>query len=205
MFPEDYFANCYTDSKRGRPRVPEGVMATVMILQAFEGLSGREACDRLEVDLCWQAACGVDTGAESFHPTPLVGQRNRLRAWIRPWRLFEDTKVVAKETGAMKTRARVLDSTPIFDAVATEDTVTQLRAAIDKLLGALDQAASPLAALLRAALLQDDDYATARKPPCDWDDKKAREMLVDALVRDTHCALSVLDGQELPDTVTAVR
>ena len=97
------------------------------------------------MDLRWQAAAGVDTGAESFHPTALVGQRNRLRASERPRRLFEDTKVVAKETGAMKGRARVLDSTPLYDAVATEDTVTQLRAAIRKVLAALDQADSPLA------------------------------------------------------------
>lgn len=201
MFPDDYFADCYSDSRKGRPTIAARVMATVMILQAFEGLSDREACDRLEVDLRWQAACGVDTGAESFHPTALVGQRNRLRASTRPRRLFEDTKVVAKETGAMKGRARVLDSTPIFDAVATEDTVTQLRASIRKLLAALDQAASPLAADVRAGLLRDDDYATAGKPPCDWDDKQARELLVDALVRDALAALSALEGHQLPDTV----
>jgi transposase len=107
MFGDDYFADCYTDSAKGRPTMPARVMATVMVLQAFEGLSDREACDRLEVDLRWQAACGVDTGAEAFHPTALVGQRNRLRASSRPRRLFEDTKVVATETGAMKNRARV--------------------------------------------------------------------------------------------------
>jgi len=177
-------------------------MATVMVLQAFEGLSHREACDRLEVDLRWQAACGVDTGAESFHPTALVGQRNRLRASARPRRLFEDTKVVAKETGAMKNRARVLDSTPIFDAVATEDTVTELRASIRKVLVALDQVGGPLAATVRAALLPDDDYSTAGKPPCDWDDRAAREALVDALVRDALAALEALDSQEIPESAT---
>jgi len=57
--------------------------------------------------------------------------------------LFEDTKVVARETGAMRGRVRVLDSTPVYDAVATQDTVTQLRAAIRKVLAALDQAGSP--------------------------------------------------------------
>jgi IS5 family transposase len=202
MFPDDYFADCYTDSKRGRPTVPARVMATVMLLQAFEGLSDREATDRLGVDLRWQAACGVDTGAEAFHPTALVGQRNRLRASARPRRLFEDTKVVANKTGAMKNRARVLDSTPIFDAVATEDTVTQLRASIRKVLVALDQAGSPLAARVRAALLRDDDYATFGKPPCDWDDRAAREALVDALVRDALVALDALDGQEIPATAT---
>jgi IS5 family transposase len=203
MFPDDYFADCYTESLKGRPTIPARVMATVMVLQAFEGLSDREACDRLEVDLRWQAATGVDTGAEAFHPTALVGQRNRLRASSRPRRLFEDTKVVATETGAMKGRARVLDSTPIFDAVATEDTVTQLRASIRKLLSALDQVGSPLAATVRTALVRDDDYATPGKPPCDWDDRAAREALVDALVRDALSALDVLDGQEIPATATS--
>ncbi len=35
------------------------------------------------------------------------------------------------------------------------------------------------------------------KPPCDWDDPKARESLVDALARDAQAALEVLDGREL--------
>jgi hypothetical protein len=203
MFPDDYFADCYTDSAKGRPTIPARVMATVMVLQAFEGLADREACDRLEVDLRWQAAAGVDTGAQAFHPTALVGQRNRLRASSRPRRLFEDTKVAAKETGAMKNRARVLDSTPIFDAVATEDTVTQLRASVRKVLAALDQVGSPLAALVRAALLRDDDYATAGKPPCDWDDRAAREALVDALVNDALASLFALDSHEVPASATA--
>jgi hypothetical protein len=68
----------------------------------------------------------------------LVGQRNRLRASQRPRRLFEDTKVVARSAGTLKDRARVLDSTALYDSVATQDTVTQLRAAIRKLLRALD-------------------------------------------------------------------
>ena len=50
---------------------------------------------------------------------------------------------------------------------------------------------------MRAALTRDDDYATLGKPPCDWDDPKAREALVDALVRDAYAALAVLDGHEL--------
>jgi hypothetical protein len=46
--------------------------------------------------------------------------RNRLRASARPGRLFEDTRKVARESGAMKDRARVLDSTGLYDAVATQ-------------------------------------------------------------------------------------
>jgi len=201
LFGDEYFADLYGESCRGRPTVPARVLATVMVLQAFEGLSDREATDRLEVDLRWQAAAGVDTGCEAFHPTVLVGQRNRLRASGRPRRLFEDTKVVAREAGALKGRARVLDSTPIYDAVATQDTVTQLRAAIRKLLVVLDNAGSVLAARVRAVLERDDEYATAGKPPCDWDDRGARETLVDALVHDALAALAVLDGEELTGAV----
>ena len=197
MFPDDYFADCYLNSPLGRPTVPARILATVMLLQAFEGLSDREAVDRLSFDLRWQAAAGVAIGTEAFHPTVLVGARNRLRASLRPRRLFDDTKVVAKAAGALGQRARVLDSTPIFDAVATEDTVTQVRASIRKLLVALDQSADPLAAAVRAALVRDDEYATPGKPPCDWDDRSAREALVDALVRDANAALFAVSDHEL--------
>jgi len=198
MFPDGYFADLYTGSARGRPTVPARVVATVMLLQSFEGLSDREACDRLEFDLRWQAAAGVDAGCRAFHPTVLVGLRNRLRASARPRRLFEDTKVAAQAAGAMKSRARVLDSTPVLDAVATQDTVTQLRAAVRKVLACLDNAGSPLAGLVRGVLRRDDDYAAPGKPPCDWDDPAAREALVDELVRDALAALGALDGQLLP-------
>src|SRR5262245_61051997 len=175
MFSDDSFADLYTGSAKGRPTVPARVVATVMLLQAFEGLSDREACDRLEFDLRWQAAAGADAGCRAFHPTVLVGMRNKLRASARPRRLFEDTKVAAGATGAMKARARVLDSTPVFDAVATQDTVTQLRAAVRKVLAALDQAAGSLAGQVRGVLRRDDDYASLGKPPCDWDDPAARD------------------------------
>lgn len=194
LFPHDYFADLFTTSRRGRPTVPARVVATTMLLQSHEGLSDREATDRLERDLAWQAAAGLHTGALSFDSTLLVGMRNRLRASARPKRLFEDTKAVAREAGVMGDRARVLDSTALYDAVATQDTVTQLRAAIRKLLRLLQD--SPPAAKVRACLSRDDDYASPGKPPCDWDDPEARDELVDALVRDAQAALIALEGEQ---------
>ena len=95
----------------------------------------------------------------------------------------------------------MLDSTPLLDAVATQDTVTQLRAAIRRLLMVADREDLGLAAVVRAVLTRDDDYATVGKPPCDWDDQAAREALVDALVRDANAALLVLHGRELAGAV----
>jgi Transposase DDE domain/Transposase domain (DUF772) len=197
LFGDDYFADLFKRSTLGRPTVPARVVATVMLLQAYEGLSDREACDRLAFDLRWKAAAGLTVGAAAFHPTVLVGMRNRLRASDRPRRLFDDVNSAAVAAGLLRGRRRVIDSTPLFDAVATQDTVIQLRAAIRKVLTAADRADPALASTVRAALTRDDDYATLGKPPCDWDDPKAREALVDALVRDAHAALGALDGHEL--------
>jgi len=198
FFGDDYFADLFARSRFGRPTTPARVVATVMLLQAYEGLSDREACDRLAFDLRWKAAAGLAVGSESFHPTVLVGMRNRLRGSDRPRRLFEDVNTAARAAGLLRGRRRVLDSTPLLDAVATQDTVTQLRAAIRRLLTAAEQAGElELATAVRAALRRDDDYATVGKPPCDWDDKTARDALVDALVIDANAALAVLHGQAL--------
>ena len=197
LFGDGYFADLFARSSLGRPTVSARTVATVMLLQTHEGLSDREACDRLAFDLRWKAAAGLAVSSESFHPTVLVGMRNRLRGSERPRRLLEDVNAVARQAGLLRGRRRVLDFTPLYDAVATQDTVIQLRAAVRKLLTAADREVAALAAAVRAALARDDDYATLGKPPCDWDDRAAREALVDALVRDCRAALAVLHGHEL--------
>ena len=95
-------------------------------------------------------------------------------------------------------RKRVLDSTALYDAVATMDTVTLVRSAIR---GLLKVAGGELEARLRAVLARDDDYAGAGKPVCDYDDAAARAGLVDALARDGMALLAVLDGRELSEAL----
>jgi hypothetical protein len=199
LFPDDYFADLYRVSTKGRPTVPARVLATVMVLQSREGLSDYEAVDRLGRDLAWQAAAGVPVGYRPFHQTVLVKLRARLRNSARPKRFLEDVVAVARESGVLSDRARVVDSTPVFDAVATQDTVTQLRAVIRKLLGHLDRTDPDAAGRVRAVLVRDDDYRAPGKPPCDWDDPAARERLVDDLVRDVLAAVAVFDGTEVTD------
>lgn len=62
--------------------------------------------------------------------------------------------------------------------------------------GLLQTASPERAALFRAALKRDDEYESAAKPACDWDDKDAREALVDALARDAYALLALLDGEK---------
>lgn len=44
LFPDELFADLFP-SGRGRPSVPADVVATVIVLQALNGLSDREAAD----------------------------------------------------------------------------------------------------------------------------------------------------------------
>jgi Transposase DDE domain len=54
-----------------------------------------------------------------------------------------------------------------------------------------------LEARLRAVLDRDDDYRTAGKPVCDYDDPQAREALIDALAKDALAILVCLEGRKL--------
>lgn len=196
LFPDEMFADLFTDV--GRRSVPPMVVAVVMVLQRIEGCSDREAVDRFCFDARWKyAAGGLDFDYPGFVHTVLVDMRARLARSERPDRVFEAVLEVARAAGLVG-RRRVLDSTPIYDAVATMDTVTLVRSAVRGVLRAAD---SVLEARLRAVLTREDDYAGAGKPVCDWEDRAAREAMVDALARDGMAVLATLDGLELPEAV----
>jgi hypothetical protein len=192
LFPDEMFADLFEGT--GRRSVPPGIVAVVMALQRLEGCSDREAADRFAFDLRWKYSARVDFDYPGFAHTVLVDFRARLARSQRPDRIFEVTLDVGRQAGLVG-RRRVLDSTPIYDAVATMDTVTLIRSAIRGLLAACD---GELAAGLRAVLARDDDYAGAGKPACDYDYPAAREALVDALARDARALLLALDGREVP-------
>jgi hypothetical protein len=188
LFPDEMFADLFDDM--GRRSVPPMIVAVVMVLQRVEGCSDREAVDRFAFDARWKyAAGGLDFDYPGFVHTVLVDMRARLAGSARPERIFEVTVEVARAAGLVG-RRRVLDSTPLYDAVATMDTVTLVRSAIR---GVLKAAGGEL----RAVLARDDDYAAAGKPACDYDDAAAREELVAALAKDAHALLAALAGQQL--------
>ncbi len=192
LFPDEMFADLFTDV--GRRSVPPMIVAVVMVLQRIEGLSDREAVERFAFDARWKyGAGGLDFDYPGFVHTVLVDMRARLARSDRPNRIFEVTLEAAKAAGLVG-RRRVLDSTPLYDAVATMDTVTLIRSAIRGLLKVADAELEPE---LRGLLRRDDDYTAAGKPVCDYEDPAAREALVDALARDAMALVAALDGREL--------
>ncbi|HTM84586.1 MAG TPA: IS1182 family transposase [Mycobacterium sp.] len=194
VFADGLFADLFA-SRRGRPSVPGEVIASVLVLQTLQDLSDAEAMQALRCDLRWKVACGLPIDHEGLHPTTLTVWRNRLRASGRPQRIFEAVRAVVAQTGVLsgKTR-RALDSVVFDDAVATQDTVTQLIAAVRRVRRQVPAAAEVIAQRCHA-----HDWDEPGKPRIAWDDKTARDALVSALVNDANTIVDALAGADLDE------
>lgn len=147
----------------------------------------------LRTDLRWKVACGLPVGHAGYDASTLTYWRKRLAASAAPNRIFDAVKAVVAESGAIKGRnKRALDSTVLDDAVATQDTVTQLIAIIRKVRREVPGAAQVVAERCTA-----HDYDDPGKPQIAWDDAEARAVLIDALVKDALAVLEVWAGWEL--------
>jgi hypothetical protein len=192
LFPESMFADMYPSSN-GRPSVPPQILACASVLQVLENLSDPEAVAALRCDLRWKAACGLGLLDPGFDPSLFIYFRRRLALSGDRDRIFVRVRQVIDATGVIKgKRRRALDSTVFEDAVATQDTVTQLVAAIRRVIREV-----PGAAEVAVRHCTAHDYAVPGKPRIAWDDEQARTALVDALVRDALELLGHLPDAEL--------
>ncbi|HEY2125808.1 MAG TPA: IS1182 family transposase [Streptosporangiaceae bacterium] len=198
LFTDADFADLFP-SGRGRPSVPASVMASVMVLQVLHDYSDAEAAEAARCDLRWKAACGFPLDHGGFDPSTLVYWRRRLAASARPHRINDAVRRVAEQTGVLAgRRRRAVDSTILADAVATQDTVTQLIAAVRRVARVV-----PGAAEQAAVVCSGHDYSSPGKPRIAWDDPAAKEVLVSALVNDANALVVALEGQELDEQASA--
>jgi IS5 family transposase len=196
LFPDEMFEDLFL-SKRGRPSIPADTVASVMVLQALEGLSDRDAARALTDRISWKVACGLALDEEGFDYSVLTYWRSRLRNSARPERIFEAVRSVIEATGVLKGKTRrALDSTLLDDAVATQDTVTQLVAAIRRV--------RRIVPGVSEVTFVAHDYESAGKPLIAWDDELARAELVNALVTDALGLLDACEGVEEPESTSAI-
>jgi IS5 family transposase len=189
LFPDAMFEDLFS-SGRGRPSVPADVIATVMVLQALEGLSDRDAAAALRTNIAWKVAAGLALDDAGINYSVLTYWRTRLRQSERPERIFDTVRDVVDATGVLKGKhRRALDSTLLDDAVATQDTVTQLVSAIRRARRQI-----PAAAAVDVAA---HDYDASGKPVCAWDDPVAKAALITGLVTDALAIIAAVDGVEL--------
>jgi len=161
--------------------------------EAAEHRTVLQAAEALAFDIRWKVACGRSLTQMSFDPSTLVYWRRRIAASGRPGRVFDAVADVIAQTGILAgRRRRCVDSTVFDDAVATQDTVTQLMAAMRKVARVVPGAAGVIAAVGTL------DYSQPGKPPIDWDDPAAREKLVSGLVNDALAVLAELADPGAP-------
>jgi hypothetical protein len=199
LFDDSFTADLFPSST-GRPSLPADLIGSVLVLQALHALSDPQTAEALKYDLRWKVSCGRSLTDTSFHPSTLVYWRRRIAASDHPDRVFDKVAEVIAQTGILKgRRKRCVDSTVFDDAVATQDTVTQLVAAIRKVARVVPGAGEVIAEVCVR------DYTRAGKPDIDWDDPAAKQELVSALVNDALAVLAALCGPDAPgrDPATA--
>jgi hypothetical protein len=198
VFPDEMFADLFPSGK-GRASLPGSVAASILTLQTLLDLSDAETAEAARCDLRWKVACGMALDDKGFHPSTLTYWRRRLAASARPHRINDAVRQVVEATGILRGgRRRAVDSTILADAVATQDTITQLIAAIRRVARQVPGAAEQIAAVCTG-----HDYSQPGKPDVDWDDPTAQEALVSALVNDANSLLAVLIGADLDEQAQA--
>ena len=192
LFPDSFIADLFP-SRTGRPSLPADLVGSVLVLKELFDLSDPQTADALRYDIRWKVACGRSLTQTSFDPSTLVYWRRRIAESEHPHRVFDAVARVIAETGVLRgKRKRCVDSTVFDDAVATQDTVTQLVAAMRKVARVVPGAREVIE---RAARL---DYSKPGKPDIDWDDAEAKAALVSELVNDALAVLAELTGPDAP-------
>lgn len=198
LFPDDGFEDLFP-SGRGRPSIPASVMASILVLQTLHDLSDRETAEAARCDLRWKVATGMALDHTGFDASTLVYWRRRLAKSQRPHRINDAVKQVIEQVGIVRGRARrAVDSTILADAVATQDTVTQLISAIRRVGRQVPGAAEQIASVCTG-----HDYGRPGKPGIDWDDPQAKDALVSALVNDANALVAALADAKLDEDADA--
>jgi hypothetical protein len=195
VFPDADYADLFAPPGVGRPSLPATRMAAILALQTLHDFSDRETAEAVRFDVRWKAAVGMSLDDAGFDPSSLVYWRNRIAKSGRPHRVNDAVKKIVEETGVLKgRRRRAVDSTILADAVATQDTITQLVSAVRRVAREVPGAAEQIAAVCTG-----HDYSKPGKPQIDWDDPAAKDALVSALVNDANAVVAALEGQKLDE------
>ena len=193
VFDDGFIADLFP-AVTGRPSLPADLVGSVLVLKELYDLSDRQTADALKFDIRWKVACGRSLTQVSFDPSTLVYWRKRIAGSRCPDRVFDKVAEIVAETGLLRgRRKRCVDSTVFDDAVATQDTVTQMVAAVRRVARLVPGAGEVIAAVCTL------DYRNPGKPDIDWDDPAAKQALVSHLVNDALAVLEKLTGAQQPE------
>jgi hypothetical protein len=197
----------YRDSGAGQEPVPPALLAMIVLLQSYLGVSDAEAVELTVVDLRWQMvldrlgsttpACGQGT---------LVDFRGRLIRTDMDRRLVERTVDLARETKAFdwkkvpKDLRVAIDSSPLEGAGRVEDTINLLGHAARKVVEcAADLLGWPADRVAREAGIPALLEASIKRAlDTEWSDPSAKAQALNTLVEQLD-SLDAWLGRKLPE------
>jgi hypothetical protein len=207
---QDELESMYRDTGAGKDAVPPALLAMVVLLQSYQGISDAEAVEMSVVDLRWQLVLGVLGATEpAFSQGALSAFRARLIHHDMDRRLLERTVEVARRTKEFdwkrlpKDLRVALDSMPLEGAGRVEDTFNLLAHAARKAIACvgalLDRSPGFVAYSGRAPLLA-ADHSIKRALDTEWSDPEEKALALRDLVEQVDS----LEGwvlKHLPDHV----
>jgi hypothetical protein len=195
LFHDEDFTDLYC-SGNGRPSVPPSLMATALLLQAYEGVSDEEAKARADFDLRWKVALGIGLEERPFAKSTLQLFRARLILHERVRTVFGQSLAFARRTGYFRSRKLnvVLDTTYVLGRGAVKDTYNLLADGITRLARALAAGAhsNPQEEWAREHDLGRYFGSSLKgEAGIDWDDPEVRQVFLEGVVADADRLLMV--------------
>ena len=184
LFRDEEFAALYCPDN-GRGSVPPSLLATALLLQAYDRSSDAETKARADFDIRWKVALGIEIDSRPFAKSTLQMFRAQLILHERVGEIFRRSLQFARDSGYLRGhRMRVaLDTTNILGRGAVKDTYNLLADGIVGLLRAL-------AAVDGTEAVVDQRYDRYRgtslkgEADIDWADATERQAFLGAVVSD---------------------
>jgi hypothetical protein len=172
---------------RGTAPVPPALLATVMLLQAYDQVGDAEAVVTARVDQRWQLVLGcLGTRTAPFSQGVLVKFRARMIAHDLDRKLLTRTVELAKRTGKFgwQRLQAALDSSPLLGAGRIEDTWNLIGRALSAVVTCAARAVDrPRAHVIAAAGLTLVDRSSLKAAlDIDWDDPAAQAAALERLL-----------------------
>ena len=205
LFRDEDFAGLYCRNN-GRPSVPPSLLATALVLQAYDGVSDDEAKQRADYDLRWKVALGVELEVRPFAKSTLQEFRAQLILHDQTRAVFQRSLEVAKRRGVWKKghapderqhMKLALDTTHILGRGAVKDTFNLLADGIVQVLRVLAKL-GPFELTDVAEELGCTRYVHGSslkgQAEVDWTNPQARQHFLAEIVADADGLLGVVRG-----------
>jgi hypothetical protein len=194
LFRDEEFAELYCRDN-GRDSVPPSLVATALLLQAYDKVSDAEAKQRADFDIRWKVALGIEVEDRPYAKSTLQLFRAQLILHDQVRAVFQRSLQFARQTGYLKGRRMkvAVDTTYILGRGAVKDTYNLLADGIVQVVRALASldGTRPEEWALRHGLDSYFGSSVKGEAEIDWDNKKERRALLQKIVADADLVLEL--------------